>query len=124
MISGRLGEIIQLIPIAFSALVIASLIESFIFLPIHAAHVLNPKSKTLSWKKINAKYEQVLKLCVKHQKSFLLVFIIIVPILIFVSIKSSKFQMFPAFDLGQAVWAKTTKTTRPVRAVPLPFPLP
>jgi multidrug efflux pump subunit AcrB len=43
MLSGRLGEIIQLIPIAFSALVIASLIESFIFLPINAIK-LSPKA--------------------------------------------------------------------------------
>jgi len=98
MISGRLGDIIELIPIAFSALVIASLIESFIFLPIHAAHTLNHESKTLSWDKINHLYTKILHACVKYQKSFLTVFIIIVPLLIFASIKISKFQMFPAFD--------------------------
>jgi multidrug efflux pump subunit AcrB len=98
MISGRLGEIIQLIPIAFSALVFASLIESFVFLPIHAAHTLNSKSKTLSWDKVNNLYSKSLKLCVKYQKSFLITFVIIVPLLIFASIKISKFQMFPAFD--------------------------
>lgn len=98
MITGRLGEIIQLIPIAFSALVVASLIESFVFLPIHAAHTLKQDSKTLSWEKINDLYKRSLHLCVKYQKTFLTVFIIIVPLLIFVSIKISKFQMFPAFD--------------------------
>ena len=56
MISGRLGEIVQMIPIAFSALVIASLLESFIFLPIHAAHLLTPASRTLSWERVNALY--------------------------------------------------------------------
>lgn len=40
MISGTMGEVMKLIPIALSALVVASLIESFIFLPIHAAHAL------------------------------------------------------------------------------------
>lgn len=98
MLSGRLGEIIQLIPIAFSALVIASLIESFIFLPIHATHTLSSKSKTLSWDKINKLYSKALKGCVKYQKSFLTVFIIIVPILIYAGVKNSKFQMFQAFD--------------------------
>jgi len=98
MLSGRLGEIIQLIPIAFSALIIASLIESFIFLPIHAVHTLSPNSKTLSWEKINAQYAKALKLLMKHQKSFLLTFVIIVPLLIYMGVKNSKFQMFQSFD--------------------------
>ena len=98
MLSGRLGEIIQLIPIAFSALVIASLIESFIFLPIHASHTLCPNSRTLSWKKVNLLYSRALKQLVKHQKSFLLTFLIIVPLLIYSGIKNSKFQMFQPFD--------------------------
>jgi multidrug efflux pump subunit AcrB len=98
MISGRLGEIIQLIPIAFSALVIASLIESFIFLPIHATDTLSKDSRTLSWQKVNKLYSDALRVCVKYQKTFLITFVIIVPVLIFASIKVSKFQMFPAFD--------------------------
>ena len=98
MLSGRLGEIIQLIPIAFSALIIASLIESFIFLPIHAVHTLSPKSKTLSWDKINAKYAKALKGLVRYQKSFLLTFVIIVPLLVYLGVKTSNFQMFQAFD--------------------------
>jgi multidrug efflux pump subunit AcrB len=98
MISGKLGEIVQLIPIAFSALIIASLLESFIFLPIHATHVLSPNSKTLSWKKVNLLYQKVLTFLVQYQKSFLLTFLIIVPLLIFYGVKKSKFQMFQPFD--------------------------
>ncbi len=98
MLSGKLGEIIQLIPIAFSALVIASLIESFIFLPIHASHTLSINSRTLSWEKINRLYFKVLKQFVKYQKSFLFLFLILVPVLIFVGVKNSKFQMFESFD--------------------------
>ena len=98
MLSGKLGEIIQLIPIAFSALVIASLLESFVFLPIHASHSLSQHSRTLSWEKINALYSKLLRRFVRHQKSFLFIFLILVPVLIFYGIKSSKFQMFQAFD--------------------------
>ena len=98
MLSGKLGEIIQLIPIAFSALVIASLIESFIFLPIHAVHTLSPNSRTLSWEKVNILYSKLLRVFVRYQKSFLLVFLIIVPVLIYSGIKNSKFQMFQSFD--------------------------
>ncbi|WP_373001392.1 efflux RND transporter permease subunit [Sulfurimonas sp.] len=98
MLSGKLGEIIQLIPIAFSALVIASLIESFIFLPIHASHTLSSKSRTLSWERVNALYLRVLKQLVKYQKTFLLTFVVIVPALIYYGVQNSKFQMFQPFD--------------------------
>ncbi len=98
MLSGRIGEIIQLIPIAFSALVIASLLESFIFLPIHASHILSSKSKTLSWERINLLYFKALKKLVEYQKSFLSVFILLVPLLIYYGITTSKFQMFQPFD--------------------------
>ena len=98
MISGRMGEIIQLIPIAFSALIFASLIESFIFLPIHASHILNSNSKTLSWEKSKNIYTKILHNLMKYKKSFLLIFIISVPLLIFFSAKHSKFHMFQKFD--------------------------
>lgn len=98
MISGKLGEIVQLIPIAFSALVIASLLESFIFLPIHATHTLSPNSKTLSWKKAYLLYQKALTFLVRYQKSFLLTFLMIVPFLIYYGVKNSKFQMFQPFD--------------------------
>jgi multidrug efflux pump subunit AcrB len=98
MISGRLGEIIAMIPIAFSALVVASLIESFIFLPIHSVHLLRANSKTLSWQKANKLYTKVLLWFIKYQKSFLFVFVIIVPSIIYFGITKTKFQMFQNFD--------------------------
>lgn len=98
MISGTLGEIIKLIPIAFSALIIASLLESFIFLPIHASHTLSKNSKTLSWEKINILYTKLLKYLISRQKTFLSLFFIIIPILMYLSIKHSKFHMFESFD--------------------------
>lgn len=98
MLSGRLGEIIELIPIAFSALVIASLLESFIFLPIHATHILNSNSKTLSWERAKILYLRILKKLMLYQKTFLVTFIILVPLLIFYSVKHSRFQLFKSFD--------------------------
>ncbi|WP_304546342.1 efflux RND transporter permease subunit [Sulfurimonas microaerophilic] len=98
MLSGRIGEIIQLIPIAFSALVIASLIESFVFLPIHASHTLSKDVKTLSWKKVQHLYEKSLEFLLSYQKTFITVFLIVVPLLIFAGVKNSRFQMFQPFD--------------------------
>ncbi|HFS82508.1 MAG TPA: efflux RND transporter permease subunit, partial [Epsilonproteobacteria bacterium] len=98
MISGQMGEVIKLIPIAVSALVIASLIEAFLFLPIHAAHTLSPGQKVRSWEPANRLYSLIIHHIMRHRKSFLLTFVIIVPLLTILSFKVSKFQMFPRFD--------------------------
>jgi multidrug efflux pump subunit AcrB len=98
LISGKMGEVMKLIPIAVSVLVIASLIESFLFLPIHAVHTLKRDDKTLSWKGANRLYSLVIHYLMRYKKSFLVTFIIIVPLLTIISFKQSKFQMFPRFD--------------------------
>ncbi len=98
MMSGVMGEVIKLIPIAISVLIITSLLEAFIFLPIHAAHTLKAKSKVRSWSKVNQIYSRLIHLCIKYKKSFLLLFIIITPLITFLLLKSSRFQMFPSFD--------------------------
>jgi multidrug efflux pump subunit AcrB len=98
MISGTMGEVMKLIPIALSALVVASLIESFIFLPIHAAHTLKNGSKVTSWEKANAVYNKLIHFFMHWKKSFMVIFIVLVPLLTFYFISSSKFQMFPKFD--------------------------
>jgi multidrug efflux pump subunit AcrB len=98
MMSGTMGEVIKLIPIALGALIVASLIESFIFLPIHAAHTLNKNAKTTSWKQANQIYNSLIHFLIRWKKTFLMVFIIAVPISTVLIVKSSKFQMFPQFD--------------------------
>ncbi len=98
MISGTMGEIIKLIPIALSALVVASLIETFLFLPIHAAHVLKNGAKVTSWEIPNKIYNSIIHFFMNWKKIFLTIFIILVPFLIYIEMKTSKFQMFPKFD--------------------------
>jgi multidrug efflux pump subunit AcrB len=98
MISGTMGEFIKLIPIAVSSLLIASLIESFVFLPLHAAHILNNKNRVLSWEKPNKIYSYVIHKLMNFRKTFLFAFLVLVPVLIVFGIKSSRFQMFPKFD--------------------------
>ena len=98
MLSGTMGEVIKLIPITVAVLVFASLIESFVFLPIHAAHVLKKEKKTASWEKANRIYSLVVHYLVKYKKSFLFSFVILVPLLMVFGVKMSKFQMFPKFD--------------------------
>jgi len=98
MMSGTMGEVIKLIPIAVSVLVLASLVESFIFLPIHAAHVLKKEQKTTSWDKVNQFYSWIIHFFMRFKKTFLVLFLILVPLFIVMGIKASKFQMFPQFD--------------------------
>lgn len=98
MLSGTMGEVMKLIPIAVAVLVLASLIESFLFLPIHAAHVLKKEQKTTSWDNVNRMYSWIIHFFMRYKKTFLLLFIILVPLLTILGIKASKFQMFPKFD--------------------------
>lgn len=98
MISGTMGEVMKLIPIALSALVVASLIESFVFLPIHAAHTLKSGSKVTSWEKANSVYNKIIHFFMNWKKTFITIFIIIVPLLTFKFISDSRFQIFPKFD--------------------------
>ncbi|MEA3512632.1 MAG: efflux RND transporter permease subunit, partial [Campylobacterota bacterium] len=98
LISGTMGEVMKLIPIALSALVVASLIESFIFLPIHAAHTLKVGSKVTDWSLLNKSYSLVIHFFMRWKKSFLIIFVILVPLATVVGVKTSKFQMFPSFD--------------------------
>ncbi len=98
MISGTMGEVMKLIPIAVSALVVASLIESFLFLPIHACHTLKNGSKVTSWEIPNKIYSSIIHFCMRWKKLFLVIFIIGVPVITVTMIKNSKFQMFPKFD--------------------------
>ena len=98
MISGTMGEVMKLIPIALSALIVASLIESFLFLPIHAAHTLKVGAKVTSWERANKIYSQVIHFFMRWKKSFLVIFIILVPLLTVTIMKNSKFQLFPVFD--------------------------
>jgi multidrug efflux pump subunit AcrB len=98
MLGGTMGLIMQLIPIAVSALVVASLIESFVFLPIHASHILKSNTKVTSWEKANKIYSSIIHFFMKWKKTFIVLFIILVPVLTYIAIQNSKFQMFPQFD--------------------------
>lgn len=98
LISGTMGEVMKLIPIALSSLVVASLIESFIFLPIHAAHTLKNGAKVTNWNYPNTIYSEIIHFFMRWKKTFLVIFILLVPILTVYALKTSKFQMFPSFD--------------------------
>lgn len=94
-LSGRLGMSMKFIPIVVTILIIASLIESFLFLPLHAKHILKANDKVLKWDKTYDIYEKVLHFCIKYKKSFLFFFFITIPIATFFMYYISRFQFFP-----------------------------
>ena len=98
MIGGNMGQVVKLIPITVSVLVLASLVESFVFLPIHSAHIMKKKQKTLNWEKANKFYSILIHFFMRYKKTFLFIFTILLPILIIFAIKDSKFQMFEQYD--------------------------
>ena len=112
MLTGRLGQIMELIPIAVSVLVVASLIESFLFLPIHSAHILNKNARTLSWRGISSFYSKMLRIVIKNKVVFLSIFLILTPLLMYNSLKHLRFKMFEPFDsTSVSITYKASKDT-------------
>jgi len=95
LISGEFGILMMLIPIVISVLIFASLIESFIFLPLHAKHILKRKDKMLDWTKAYNFYENILHKVIHYKKTFLIMFFITVPLITYLLISQSRFQMMP-----------------------------
>lgn len=98
MLTGEIGEFLKLIPIAVVILIITSLLESFVFLPLHALHSLNKEDKELDWTKAQNLYANILKQVTEYRKSFLIVFIITIPVITILTINSMRYQLFPTFD--------------------------
>ena len=98
MLSGIMGQFLLMIPVAVIILVFASLIESFIFLPIHSLDILNSKHDELDWGKAQKLYKKILYFLSHHKKTFLFMFLIGVPALTVLLIMNSKFQLFPDFE--------------------------
>ena len=98
MLTGRLGQIMELIPIAVSVFVVASLIESFLFLPIHSTHILHKNARTRSWRGIGDFYSKMLKIVIRNKILFLSIFLIATPLLMYNSLKHLRFKIFEPFD--------------------------
>lgn len=98
MLSGEISKFIILIPIMVVMILLGSLIESFLFLPLHAEEVLKKQKNFVDWGRIQRLYEGVLHRLIRYKKSVLVLFLVTVPLLTFVTLKSMHFQFFPEFD--------------------------
>lgn len=98
MLQGEIALFIMLIPITVIIILLASLLESFFFLPLHAQEFLRKSSKTISWVPFQNWYEKVILYFLHYKKISVLLFLILIPLATFYAAKSMKFQFFPNFD--------------------------
>lgn len=98
MMHGEIALFLILVPIVVIMILLGSLIESFFFLPLHASELLTKSNNLIDWKPIQNAYEKVLNFHINYKKSFLIVFLILIPLLTVITAKSMKFQFFPNFD--------------------------
>ncbi len=98
MMSGEIKNFIILIPIAVIMILIGSLIESFLFLPLHAEEFLKKQKNFVDWRAFQEKYERFLHTLIRYKKSFLAFFLLGIPILTVLTVKTMHFQFFPTFD--------------------------
>ena len=103
MVEGEIGVFMKIIPIMITILILSSVMEAFIFLPLHSKETLSAKEGTKEnlWKKINLVYKKVLTFFLKLKWISLMFFLGVIPFLIVVGVKHSKFQLFPDFDTTQ-----------------------
>jgi len=98
MLSGEISKFIILIPIMVIMILMGSLIESFLFLPLHAEEVLKKQKNMVDWSRLQNAYEAVLHRLIRYKKSVLTLFLVLVPLLTYYTITSMHFQFFPEHD--------------------------
>jgi len=98
MMHGEVALFIVLIPITVVMILIGSLLESFLFLPLHAQEFLKKSNNFIDWTPFQNLYASILTFLITYKKIFVLMFLILIPIATLISAKSMKFQFFPNFD--------------------------
>ena len=98
MMSGEIALFLILVPIVVIMILIGSLIESFFFLPLHASEFLTKSKPLVDWEPLKKLYGRVLGFHIEYKKTFVVLFLVLIPIFTVMTAKSMKFQFFPNFD--------------------------
>ncbi len=98
MMNGEIKNFIILIPIAVVMILIGSLIESFLFLPLHAQEILKKQKNFVNWEPFQDLYEKLLHLMIRYKYIFLMTFLVLIPLFTILTLKTLHFQFFPNFD--------------------------
>jgi len=103
-LSGGLGAFIKIIPLMVIILVVASFLESFVFLPSHYA-ILGERGRghrftfrEKFWETITAKYKSLLLFLLRFRYLVVIGFVVLSLSLSFVLVKKLDFVLFPEFD--------------------------
>lgn len=98
MMQGETALFILLIPITVIIMLLGSLLESFLFLPLHANEFLRKSNNRINWVPLQNIYERVVLRFLHFKKTSLLFFLIVVPLLTIYMASTMRFQFFPNFD--------------------------
>jgi len=98
MMKGDTALFIMLIPLTVIIILLGSLLESFLFLPLHAQDFLRKSNNTVDWVPLQNFYEKVILRFLHYKKISLLFFLILIPLATIFVAQSMKFQFFPNFD--------------------------
>ncbi|MBU1216875.1 efflux RND transporter permease subunit [bacterium] len=98
MMTGEIALFLILVPIVVVMILFGSLIESFFFLPLHAKELLTKSKSMVDWVPLQNGYEKILYFHIKYKKTFVVMFLVIIPLLTVATVQSMKFQFFPNFD--------------------------
>lgn len=98
MMQGETALFIVLIPVTVIIILLGSLLESFLFLPLHAYEFLRESKNIVNWIPLQNFYERVILGFLRYKKISLALFLFLVPLLTVFMATSMKFQFFPNFD--------------------------
>ena len=105
LISGEMGTFIKILPIMISVLLISSLFEAFFFLPLHSYDFLRLRKEGHMthgiWEALYTTYNRLLTRLLRQKVLSLIVIVTTISAATFYMVKSSKFQLFPEFDVTQ-----------------------
>ena len=97
-LSFEVGRFIFLVPVVVIMVLLGSLVESFLFLPLHAKELFKRGEKSRDWSRVNALYGKVLHRLIHHKRLTLTLFLVVIPLATFMMFKAMNFQFFPRFD--------------------------
>ncbi len=98
MLSGETMRFMQLIPVVVILVLFGSLLESFLFLPLHAKNSLKRGATSRDWSRMSDHYERLLHKMLTYKKRTLLFFFIVLPMMTFGLYQVQHFQFFPKHD--------------------------
>lgn len=105
IMSGEVGVFMKILPIMITILILSSLLEAIVFLPLHSKDILRLSKEDATtvkiWNAMNNAYYYILNFLLKRKKTSLFLLVSIILILTAVFIKNSKFQFMPKFDTTQ-----------------------